>query len=112
MCKQIFIMIATVLATLNVTRARDAQGKEIIPKVEYYESNFRCVVFPRLRLPSFSFLFCTIIISHTTNKHQNRTSFPFECTFTPRSKQVETLIRQAVDSQSDAPESASVAGQS
>lgn len=34
-------MIATVLATLNVGRAKDENGNEIIPKVEYYESNFR-----------------------------------------------------------------------
>ena len=38
---QMFIMIATVLATLNIARPRDPSGKEIIPKVEYFESNFR-----------------------------------------------------------------------
>lgn len=78
----IFLAVATMLAVINITKARDEQGKEIIPDVDYRG-------FIRYWINGYARVAVTLIIfSHPS---------PFKCDIRPRSEAAASLVRQTVD---------------
>ena len=79
----LFITIALVIATLTISKARDAHGVEITPIKETINGVIRSVIFP--------FLPVEIIINILVTSHLK----PFKCDIAPRSAKAALLIEQA-----------------
>jgi hypothetical protein len=78
-----WLLIVTMLATLDIAKATDEYGNIIEPNVEFNDSVFRCVAFG----------VASLYITHISLLC--RTPSPFKCSLTPRSEQAIRLIRQA-----------------
>ena len=79
----VWLLIANMIATLEIGKARDAAGKEVQPIVEYHNAVFRSVM----------------IIQVDTNcgvNAQYRTPTPFACRIAPRSERSLALLEDFV----------------
>ena len=81
----LFIVMATVIATLDISKAKDDHGHEIEPQCDYTPSMVRYVFQYMLPVIAISFV---IFYSHP---------LPFETCITPRSEKAIALIRDALE---------------
>jgi hypothetical protein len=79
-----WLLMVTMLATLDMSKASDEHGNTIEPDAQFNDSVFRCV--------------STIGYSHPVRALKNillyRKPSPFKCSLLPRSKQAVKLIQQ------------------
>lgn len=79
----IFIAVAMILYVFDISKARDENGREIIPEVEY-DGFIRYRLFVNIHCIGLKSLFFDGFHSHPR---------PFKCSIKPRSKEAEELIR-------------------
>ena len=80
----IFIGIATMLYVFNITKARDEDGQEIVPEVDF-RGFIRYV-----RASSAHVMLCCTAFSAPSHP------VPFKCAIAPRSEEAAALVRRAV----------------
>ena len=80
----VWLTAATILATFNLSKAVDKDGRVIEPSSEYSTGMIRCVKPQSVKMHS----------DESWNSHP----LPFGCSIKPRSPVAEELIRSAVDS--------------
>lgn len=78
-----WLLMVTMLATLDMSKQTDEYGKTIEPVIQFNDSVFRCVVLGALSIRNSYFL-------------PHRTPSPFKCSLRPRSEQAVRLIQQNV----------------
>ncbi|KAG5637844.1 hypothetical protein H0H81_002981 [Sphagnurus paluster] len=86
----IWIAIASMIATLDISKAVDDNGKIIEPSYEYVSALVRYATYPRA--PGFSFLMKNYITVPSS-------PLPFKCSIKPRSPQAESLIRATTNAE-------------
>lgn len=85
----LYLAISSLLATFSVSKAKDANGKEIIPEVSY-TGFVGFVQFPLVDDDEFSNSLLAIGF-HSVSRHPK----PFQCVVKPRSKKAVSVIQDA-----------------
>lgn len=79
---ELWLTIATTLATLNISKARDSEGNEVDPVVDFTSGAIWFVISTCNVIKANHF-----ILSHPV---------PFDCTIEPRNSRTATMVRDAI----------------
>jgi hypothetical protein len=86
----VWLLMASMLATLTIAKAVDEQGNVVEPVIKFENAVFRWVV-----LVSLGFFFLLCVLTMVVVDGMCRTPSKFECDMRPRSPKALSLIEQA-----------------